>query len=109
MSLLICFSIIRADRLKDDQFPSALSQGAKEFIHQWIFPQQSLTLVEETGERRRYHLHETELQDALYHAVRRARIPKRVTAHTFRHSLPPISCRQATTSASFRSSSGTRA
>lgn len=58
----------------------------KEFIHQWIFPQQSLTLLEETGERRRYHLHETELQDALYHAVRRARIPKRVTAHTFRHS-----------------------
>src|SRR6266568_7381249 len=86
MSLLICFSIIRADRLKDDQFPSALSQGAKEFIHQWIFPQQSLTLVEETGERRRYHLHETEIQDALYHAVRRARIPKKVTAHTFRHS-----------------------
>ena len=35
---------------------------------------------------RRYHPHETELQEALYHAVRRARIPKRVTAHTFRHS-----------------------
>jgi site-specific recombinase XerD len=44
-----------------------------------------LTLVVETGERRRYHLHETELQDALYKAVRRARIPNRVTAHTFRH------------------------
>jgi len=61
-------------------------KAPKEFIHQWIFPQQSLTLVEETGERRRYHLHETELQSALYHAVRQARILKRVTAHTFRHS-----------------------
>jgi site-specific recombinase XerD len=39
-----------------------------------------------TGERRRYHLHETELQDALYNAVRRAKITKKVTAHTFRHS-----------------------
>ena len=43
-------------------------------------------MVEETGERRRYHLHETQLQEALYNAVRRAKIPKRVTAHTFRHS-----------------------
>ncbi len=40
----------------------------------------------ETGELRRYHIHETLLQRALYAAVRRAKIPKRVTAHTFRHS-----------------------
>lgn len=71
----------------DDAVEKKYPKAPKEFIHQWIFPQQSLTLVEETGERRRYHLHETELQDALYHAVRRARIPKRVTAHTFRHSF----------------------
>ncbi len=70
----------------DDAVEKKYPKAPKEFIHQWIFPQQSLTLVEETGERRRYHLHETELQDALYHAVRRARIPKKVTAHTFRHS-----------------------
>ncbi len=70
----------------DDAVEKKYPKAPKEFIHQWIFPQQSLTLVEETGEHRRYHLHETELQDALYYAVRRARIPKRVTAHTFRHS-----------------------
>jgi integron integrase len=70
----------------DDAMEKKYPKAPKEFIHQWIFPQQSLTLVEETDERRRYHLHETELQDALYHAVRRARIHKRVTAHTFRHS-----------------------
>jgi len=36
---------------------------------------------------RRYHLHESQLQGALYHAVRKAKIPKKVTAHTFRHSF----------------------
>jgi site-specific recombinase XerD len=53
----------------------------------WFFPQKSLTSVVETGERRRYHLHESDLQEALYYAVRKAKIPKRVTAHTFRHSF----------------------
>jgi len=67
----------------EKKFPSA----PKEFIHQWFFPQKTLTLVADTGQRRRYHLHESEIQDALYHAVRRAKIPKRVTAHTFRHSF----------------------
>ena len=71
----------------DDAVERKFPNAPMEFIHQWFFPQKSLTLVAETGERRRYHLHETQLQDALYHAVRRARIPKRVTAHTFRHSF----------------------
>jgi site-specific recombinase XerD len=70
----------------DDAVEKKYPKAPKEFIHQWYFPQQSLTRVEETAERRRYHLHETELQGALYHVVRRAKIPKRVTAHTFRHS-----------------------
>ena len=71
----------------DDAVEKKYPRAAKEFIHQWFFPQQSLTLVQETRQRRRYHLHETQLQDALYQAVRRARITKRVTAHTFRHSF----------------------
>ena len=71
----------------DDAVEKKYPKSPKEFLHQWFFPQQSLTLVEETGEHRRYHLHETQLQDALYNAVRRAKIPKRVTAHTFRHSF----------------------
>ena len=29
--------------------------------------------------------HESQLEEALYHAVRKAKIPKRVTCHTFRH------------------------
>ena len=40
-----------------------------------------------SGQRRRHHLHETVLQRAVVEAVRRARIPKRATCHTFRHSF----------------------
>lgn len=67
----------------EKKYPNA----PKEFINQWFFPQRSLTKMEETGQMRRYHLHESELQKALYWAVRRAKIPKKVTAHTFRHSF----------------------
>jgi len=71
----------------DDSMEKKYPNAPKEFIHQWFFPQKTLTVVAESGQRRRYHLHESEFQDALYHAVRRAKIPKRVTAHTFRHSF----------------------
>ena len=36
-----------------------------------------LTKVEETGQMRRYHLHESVLQKALYWAVRPAEIPEK--------------------------------
>jgi len=71
----------------DDAVEKKYPNAPKEFLHQWFFPQKPLTTVVETGERRRYHLHESQLQEALYYAVRRAKIPKKVTAHTFRHSF----------------------
>ena len=61
--------------------------AAKEFIWQWFFPAKQLTLERESGEYRRYHLHETHLQKAIRAAVNKARICKRATAHTFRHSF----------------------
>jgi integron integrase len=61
--------------------------AAKELIWQWFFPAKTLTLVPQDNETRRYHMHESELQKALRHAVRMAKIPKRVTCHTFRHSF----------------------
>lgn len=63
------------------------SNAARELIWQWFFPAKELTLVPESNERRRYHIHETALQKALRKAVRKAKIPKRVTSHTFRHSF----------------------
>ncbi|MBI5484786.1 MAG: tyrosine-type recombinase/integrase, partial [Deltaproteobacteria bacterium] len=62
-------------------------KAPKEFIHQWFFPMKPLTTVEETGQRRRSHLHESDFQRALYQAVAKTKIPKRIKSHTFRHSF----------------------
>jgi integron integrase len=67
----------------EKKYPAA----AKEFIWQWFFPQKNLTPIPGTKERRRYHLHESQVQTALKKAVRRAKLTKRVTSHTFRHSF----------------------
>ncbi|HID96852.1 MAG TPA: integron integrase [Thermodesulfobacteriaceae bacterium] len=61
--------------------------AARELVLQWFFPAKELTSVPETNELRRYHLHETSMQKAIRRAVKKARISKRVTAHTFRHSF----------------------
>jgi integron integrase len=67
----------------EKKYPGA----AKEFIWQWFFPARQLTLITETGEYRRYYLHETHVQTAIKDAVGKARICKRASAHTFRHSF----------------------
>lgn len=67
----------------EKKYPNA----AKEFIWQWLFPAKSLTVVPATEEQRRYHLHPTHVQKAIRNGVRKARITKRATAHTFRHSF----------------------
>lgn len=71
----------------DDAVEKKYPKAPKELVHQWFFPQKDLVLVTENGQQRRAHVHETRLQKALYVAVRRAGIAKRVTAHTFRHSF----------------------
>lgn len=70
-----------------DQLGNKYKNAAKEFIWQWFFPQSSLTLIPETGEHKRYHIHESVVQKAIKRAVNSAKIPKRATAHTFRHSF----------------------
>jgi integron integrase len=61
--------------------------AAKDFIWQWFFPAKQMTYVEATGEHRRYHLHETHVQRAIKQAVTEVGVPKRASAHTFRHSF----------------------
>jgi integron integrase len=77
------YSGVFLDNLLEKKYPKA----AKDFSWQWFFPQQSLTFVAGANEKRRYHAHERHVQEALHEAVRRARLTKRVTAHTFRHSF----------------------
>ncbi len=61
--------------------------ASKELIWQWFFPAKTLTFVPKTKEYKRYHLHSTHVSSAIRTAVRKARILKRVSAHSFRHSF----------------------
>lgn len=60
---------------------------ARDYQWQWLFPAKELTLVPEEGVYRRYHNYKQNLGSAITAAVRKARVPKRVTAHTFRHTF----------------------
>jgi site-specific recombinase XerD len=71
----------------DDRLEKKDPSAAKDFAWQWFFPQKTLTQITTAQELRRYHLHETHVQGALYEAVRRAKLTKRVTSQTFRHSF----------------------
>jgi integron integrase len=64
-----------------------LPNAGREPAWQWIFPAKRIHVDPETGQRRRHHLHETAVQRAVTEAVRRARINKRASCHTFRHSF----------------------
>jgi site-specific recombinase XerD len=64
----------------DDKFKNA----TKKFAWQWLFPAKLLTLVPSSEEYRRWHLHESHVQQAIKLAVRRSRIAKRSSAHMVR-------------------------
>ncbi|WP_374590974.1 integron integrase [Aquabacterium sp.] len=53
----------------------------------WAFPSASLSTDPRSGEVRRHHLHEQNLQRAIKQAVRRAGIHKPASVHTLRHSF----------------------
>ena len=53
----------------DNSLDKKYRSAAKDFIWQWFFPQESLTYRIEAKELRRYHLHETKVQEVLYEAV----------------------------------------
>jgi integron integrase len=71
--------------------PEALERkvpaAAAEWAWQWVFPALRVQRDPASGEVRRQHLHESAVQRAVQLAVRRARIAKRATCHTFRHSF----------------------
>lgn len=60
---------------------------AREFAWYWVFPAPTLTELPDSGDFKRYHLHETAFQRKIREATRVARINKRVTPHTLRHSF----------------------
>lgn len=71
----------------DNRLEMKFKNAARELSWQWFFPAKSLTFVPGENAYRRYHLHETHVQKAIRAAVRKARLTKRASAHTFRHSF----------------------
>jgi len=73
------------------ELPGALARklpsSGREWAWQWVFPATRLYVERETGKRRRHHLHETVVQQAMRRAVLTAGIAKRATCHTLRHSF----------------------
>jgi hypothetical protein len=71
--------------------PTALARklpnAPSEWPWQWVFPATSRWVDEEAGTERRHHLHESVVQRAMKEAVTAARLPKRATCHTLRHSF----------------------
>ncbi len=65
------------------KFPNA----ATEFAWQWVFPARKTHVNRETGEIKRWHIHETAVQKAVKSAVRASGVDKKASCHTFRHSF----------------------
>ena len=73
------------------ELPGALGRklpgAGRSWPWQWVFPATRTYVDRDTGERRRHHLHETVVQDAVHRAVLAAGLTKRATCHTLRHSF----------------------
>ena len=54
---------------------------------QYVFPADKLSRDPRSGEKRRHHMSEKNLQNAVKTAIRRARVTKTASCHTFRHSF----------------------
>jgi site-specific recombinase XerD len=59
----------------------------REWRWQFVFPQEHRWVNPRTGEQGRHHVHESLVQKAVTQAARKAKLTKRVTSHTFRHSF----------------------
>jgi site-specific recombinase XerD len=67
----------------EKKYPNA----PRELRWQWFFPATKLTKVTATGEWRRYHLHDSQVQGAVKRGAEIAGITKRVSPHILRHTF----------------------
>ena len=64
-----------------------LGAASQKWLWQWVFPATRRFRVRNTKAEQRYHIHPTVIQRAVRRAVIGARLSKRATCHTFRHSF----------------------
>jgi len=61
--------------------------AARDWLWQYVFPSDRLSVDPRSGCTRRHHVSESSLQKAVTRAGRRAGLQKRISCHTFRHSF----------------------
>src|SRR5262249_38394742 len=66
---------------------SQVSQGRARMGLEYVFPAERISVDPRSGEKRRHHVGERNLQNAVRDAVRAAEVPKPASCHTFRHSF----------------------
>jgi integron integrase len=59
----------------------------RSWLWQYVFPAAKLSTDPRSGEMRRHHVSEKNLQNAVKAAIRRAQVAKAGSCHTFRHSF----------------------
>lgn len=81
----------RAGHVSGVWMPDALARkyprGGESWAWHWVFPAPNLSTDPRTGIHRRHHQYEHTVGRAFSRAVAQAQIPKKVTAHTLRHSF----------------------
>ncbi len=83
MDLKLGYGAVMLPYALDRKYPNANRQ----WFWQFVFPAKSRCLDSRSGQIGRYHLHPSGVQKALKQAVSLARVQKRVSCHTFRHSF----------------------
>jgi len=75
----------------ETRLPGALARkypnAAREWPWQWVFPAKRTWHDPTTGQSYRHHYHESAVQRAVKQALRRAKVFKRASSHTLRHSF----------------------
>lgn len=71
--------------------PSALPRkypnAARQWTWQYVFPAEKISVDPRSGEKRRHHVAERNLQNAVKDAIRASGMAKAASCHTFRHSF----------------------
>ena len=73
------------------RLPDALSRkypnASKEWGWHWVFPAKDHYIDKINGNIYKHHIHESNFQKAIKNASRKTNIPKKISAHTLRHSF----------------------
>jgi integron integrase len=69
-----------------DSLGRKMPRALREWPWQWVFPSAKLLVIQGVGHLRRFHIHESVIQKEIKRAAEAAKLTKRVTPHTLRHS-----------------------